>query len=129
MIAVIFEVSVREDAQNAYPDAAAALSDVLQQADGLISIERFQSISTPGKLLSRRSGAMKLQWPRGVISRNTASPSKPDAKTGSPATACALPACCATTACMNGRRHRRTAISITSHLLWKRESAAGAEDT
>lgn len=52
MIAVIFEVSVREDAQNAYPDAAAELSGVLQQADGLISIERFQSISTPGKLLS-----------------------------------------------------------------------------
>lgn len=52
MIAVIFEVSVREGAQNAYPDAASALSGVLHQADGLISIERFQSISTPGKLLS-----------------------------------------------------------------------------
>uniref|UniRef100_UPI0030ED7F9A antibiotic biosynthesis monooxygenase family protein n=1 Tax=Undibacterium luofuense TaxID=2828733 RepID=UPI0030ED7F9A len=65
MIAVLFEVSVREGAHKRYLDAAAALNDLLQQADGLISIERFQSLSTPGKLLSLsfwRDEAAVITW-------------------------------------------------------------------
>ena len=51
-IAVIFEVLPAEGQQQAYLDTAAALRPLLEQVDGFISIERFQSLSTPGKLLS-----------------------------------------------------------------------------
>lgn len=52
MIAVIFEVVPREGRQQAYLDAAAALRPHLAEVDGFISVERFQSLTTPGKLLS-----------------------------------------------------------------------------
>ncbi len=52
MIAVIFEVEPREGQQQAYLDAAAQLRPILEKIDGFVSIERFQSLTTPGKLLS-----------------------------------------------------------------------------
>lgn len=52
MIAVIFEVHPTEVGQVRYLDLAAALRPDLDAIDGFISIERFQSLSTPGKLLS-----------------------------------------------------------------------------
>ena len=52
MIAVIFEVFPAEGARTEYLDMAAALKPQLEQADGFISIERFESLYTPGKLLS-----------------------------------------------------------------------------
>lgn len=52
MIAVIFEVIPREGSMQAYLDAAAALRPLLDQVDGFISVERFQSLTAPGKLLS-----------------------------------------------------------------------------
>lgn len=52
MMAVIFEVVPREGQQQAYLDAAAALRPLLAQVDGFISIERFQSLTQPDKLLS-----------------------------------------------------------------------------
>lgn len=52
MMAVIFEVVPAPGQKDAYLDAAAALRPVLEQMDGFISIERFQSLSEPGKLLS-----------------------------------------------------------------------------
>jgi heme-degrading monooxygenase HmoA len=52
MIAVIFEVMPHEDQRQAYLDAAAGLRAELQQVDGFISVERFQSLTDPGKLLS-----------------------------------------------------------------------------
>lgn len=52
MIAVIFEVQARPGQQQAYLDAAASLRPLLAQVDGFISIERFESLSTPGKILS-----------------------------------------------------------------------------
>ena len=52
MIAVIFEVVPREGRQQAYLDAAAALRPELERMDGFIAVERFQSLTTPGKLLS-----------------------------------------------------------------------------
>src|SRR5215475_8912688 len=50
MIAVIFEVwpDRRED----YLDIAAELRPLLQQIDGFISVERFESITEKGKMLS-----------------------------------------------------------------------------
>jgi len=52
MIAVIFEVEPKSGQQAAYLDAAAALRPKLEQIDGFISIERFQSLTNPGKMLS-----------------------------------------------------------------------------
>jgi heme-degrading monooxygenase HmoA len=52
MIAVIFEVLPRPGREGAYFDRAAALRPVLEQMDGFISVERFESLSQPGKILS-----------------------------------------------------------------------------
>ena len=52
MIAVIFEVQPTEAGRQAYLDHAAALKPLLERMDGFISVERFQSLTDPGKLLS-----------------------------------------------------------------------------
>lgn len=52
MIAVIFEVWVPGDAQAEYLDLAAGLRGLLDGMDGFISIERFQSLTRPDKVLS-----------------------------------------------------------------------------
>lgn len=52
MIAVIFEVEPTEAGRAAYFEHAAALKPLLDGMDGFISVERFQSLADPGKLLS-----------------------------------------------------------------------------
>ncbi|WP_240232306.1 antibiotic biosynthesis monooxygenase family protein [Devosia lacusdianchii] len=52
MIAVIFEVWPADGEMGHYLDLAAALRKDLEQIDGFISVERFESLTTPGKLLS-----------------------------------------------------------------------------
>jgi heme-degrading monooxygenase HmoA len=52
MIAVIFEVWPAKGKLDEYLDMAANLRPELNKIDGFISIERFQSISDPGKILS-----------------------------------------------------------------------------
>lgn len=52
MIAVIFEVWPKEQHYDAYLDIAARLKPLLETVDGFISIERFSSLSEPGKILS-----------------------------------------------------------------------------
>ena len=52
MIAVIFEVVPKEGAKDAYLAAAVSLRPTLEKMDGFISIERFESLTQPGKLLS-----------------------------------------------------------------------------
>ena len=52
MIAVIFEVLPHAAHQQDYLDIAAELKPLLMTMDGFISIERFQSLSDPNKLLS-----------------------------------------------------------------------------
>ncbi|WP_284179802.1 antibiotic biosynthesis monooxygenase [Rhabdaerophilum sp. SD176] len=52
MIAVIFEVWPAEGERQTYLDLAAALRDELFQVDGFLTIERFQSLGEPDKLLS-----------------------------------------------------------------------------
>ena len=52
MIAVIFEVTPHPDKMQQYLDAAAGLKPLLAGIDGFISIERFQSLSDPEKLVS-----------------------------------------------------------------------------
>ena len=65
MIAVIFEVTPHPGKMQAYLDAAASLKPLLAQVDGFISIERFQSLSDTGKLVSLsfwRDEAAVRQW-------------------------------------------------------------------
>lgn len=65
MIAVIFEVWPRAESKQEYLDIAASLRPLLDQVDGFISIERFQSLSDPAKLLSLsffRDEAAIAQW-------------------------------------------------------------------
>ena len=52
MIAVIFEAWPHEEHYQRYLDLAAELKPLLAQIDGFISVERFQSLSEPSKLLS-----------------------------------------------------------------------------
>lgn len=52
MVAVIFEVWPAEGRRQEYLDLAAALRPRLEQIDGFISIERFESLYEPGKILS-----------------------------------------------------------------------------
>jgi len=52
MMAVIFEVNLAQGRKDDYLDIAAGLRPLLQEIDGFISIERFESLSEPGKLLS-----------------------------------------------------------------------------
>ena len=52
MIAVIFEVLPADGHKQTYLDLAADLRPLLSKIDGFISIERFESLTTPGKLLS-----------------------------------------------------------------------------
>lgn len=52
MIAVIFEVWPDPDHKQAYLDIAAELRPLLDGIDGFVSIERFESLSEPGKILS-----------------------------------------------------------------------------
>lgn len=52
MIAVIFEVWPRPEHKQEYLDLAAELRPVLESIDGFISIERFESLTQKGKILS-----------------------------------------------------------------------------
>jgi heme-degrading monooxygenase HmoA len=52
MIAVIFEVWPKAEHRQEYLDLAAELRPVLEKIDGFISIERFESLTEKGKLLS-----------------------------------------------------------------------------
>jgi heme-degrading monooxygenase HmoA len=52
MIAVIFEVWPASGRKNDYLEIATALRADLTAIDGFLSVERFQSLSDPNKLLS-----------------------------------------------------------------------------
>ena len=52
MIAVIFEVWPKPEHKQEYLDLAAELRPVLESIDGFIAIERFESLTEKGKILS-----------------------------------------------------------------------------
>lgn len=52
MIAVIFEAEPHADQNTSYLDLATELKPLLMNREGFISIERFQSLTTPGRILS-----------------------------------------------------------------------------
>jgi heme-degrading monooxygenase HmoA len=67
MHAVIFEVEPEEARRQDYLDIAARLRPELEQIDGFVSVERFESLSQPGKILSLsfwRDEAAVERWRR-----------------------------------------------------------------
>src|SRR6266478_8611895 len=52
MIAVIFEVWPKPEHRGEYLDIAAELKPILESIDGFISVERFESLTEKGKILS-----------------------------------------------------------------------------
>ncbi len=65
MIVVIFEVCLHPQHRQEYLDIAAELRPLLLEIDGFISIERFESLSESGKLLSLsfwRDEAAIAEW-------------------------------------------------------------------
>ncbi len=52
MIAVIFEAQPHPNQRQRYLDIAAELKPLLEDVEGFISIERFQSLTDPDRLLS-----------------------------------------------------------------------------
>ena len=52
MIAVIFEVWPKPEHKQEYLDLAAELRPILEKIDGFISVERFESLTEKGKILS-----------------------------------------------------------------------------
>ena len=76
MIAVIFEVEPRGEAERAdYLDIAASLRSLVEEVDGFISVERFQSLTHPGRMLSLsffRDEAAVGEWRRLVRHRAAA---------------------------------------------------------
>jgi heme-degrading monooxygenase HmoA len=65
MIAVIFEVEPAKGRADDYLGIAAMLRPMLEEIDGFISIERFESLATPGKYVSLsfwRDEAAVRQW-------------------------------------------------------------------
>jgi heme-degrading monooxygenase HmoA len=52
MIAVIFESWPKPGKKDAYLDMAAVLAPLVAEVDGFISVERFESVSLPGKMVA-----------------------------------------------------------------------------
>lgn len=52
MIAVIFEVEPSDGKSDEYLDIAAAMRPLVKEIEGFVSVERFQSLTDPGKILS-----------------------------------------------------------------------------
>ena len=52
MIAVIFEVTPAPGKKEPYLQVAARMRELLEDMEGFISVERFQSLTNPEKLLS-----------------------------------------------------------------------------
>ncbi|MEO8441461.1 MAG: antibiotic biosynthesis monooxygenase [Betaproteobacteria bacterium] len=65
MYTVIFEVEPAAGKQQGYLDLAAALRPELEKIEGFVSIERFASLTKPGKILSLsfwRDEAAIVRW-------------------------------------------------------------------
>ena len=74
MIAVIFEVWPADGRRESYLDHAARLRPELEKIDGFISVERFQSITDPAKMLSLsfwRDEAAVARWRNHAQHRST----------------------------------------------------------
>ncbi|WP_272520943.1 antibiotic biosynthesis monooxygenase family protein [Providencia sp. PROV202] len=73
MIAVIFEARIAQNKQERYLSLAEKLKPLLSDIEGFISIERFQSLSNEGKILSLswwENELAVLQWKQNILHMN-----------------------------------------------------------
>jgi heme-degrading monooxygenase HmoA len=92
VIGIIFEVWPAKGKKQEYLDIAARLRPLLDEIDGFISIERFESLYEPGKILLLsffRDQAAVEQWRK---LEAHASPKRWDEQACFVTTDCALPA-------------------------------------
>jgi hypothetical protein len=108
MIAVIFEVWPKPERKKEYLDIAAQLRPILEKIDGFISIERFESLTEPGKC---HSSTMRPRCRRGAPRANTAWRKPKDAARFLPIIDYGSPASFEITACMSVHRSRTTAAA------------------
>jgi len=76
MIAVIFEVIPADGRKDEYLDIAAAMRPMVEEVEGFISVERFQSLTNPDKLLSVsffEDEAAVIRWRKLSAHRNAQS--------------------------------------------------------
>ena len=76
MIAVIFEVQPKPGRKQEYLAIAKQLRPLLEQIDGFISIERFQSLTQPDKILSLsffQNEEAVVEWRKLSVHRNAQS--------------------------------------------------------
>lgn len=76
MIAVIFEVWPAKENRDEYFDIAATMRPLLNDIDGFISVERFESLVEPGKILSLsffRDEEAVLSWRNAIQHRKAQS--------------------------------------------------------
>jgi heme-degrading monooxygenase HmoA len=69
MIVVIFESWPKPGKRDAYLDMASMLMPLVEKVDGFISVERFESVSKPGKMVALsfwRDEKAVLNW-RNII--------------------------------------------------------------
>ena len=124
MIAVIFEVWPKTERKQDYLNIAAELKPLLEKIDGFISIERFESLYQPGKILSLsffRDEAAVQAWRKTSEHRVAQGPGWDDA--GQPRTA-------STNAGGVEADHRRneivrTGASVSAHEPSERRKALG----
>ncbi|WP_273827649.1 antibiotic biosynthesis monooxygenase family protein [Providencia rettgeri] len=79
MIAVIFEAIPITEQKTRYFELATKLKSELMNIEGFISVERFQSITTEGKILSLswwENEAAIMEWKRHFIHQNAQSEGK-----------------------------------------------------
>ena len=115
MIAVIFEVFPAGGRKGDYLEYAARLKTELECMDGFISVERFQSLTDPDKLLSLSSGETRKQSLAGALVLVTEQRNPPVVTASSATIVCASLPSVATTACRSAEsRHRPTAVLSTT---------------
>ena len=98
MIAIIFEVRPAAGRKDDYLAHAKRLLADVEQIDGFISVERFQSLTDPDKMLSLsffRDEEAVARWRNHARHRATQTAGRDASST---IIGCAWPRCCATTA-------------------------------
>ena len=117
MIAVIFEVWPKPERKKQYLDIAAQLRPILEKIDGFISIERFESLIEPGKILSLSFSAMRPRCRRGGQRTSIVWRKPKDAAKYLLIIGYGLPASFEITAWMSARRLRMTVAACMGNRL------------
>lgn len=112
MIAIIFEVIPAVGRKQDYLDIAAAMRPMVEEIEGFISVERFQSMSNPDKLLSISFLKIKLPWTDGARLPSIERRKDWGEKGYFQITGLRLRRFCGIMACTSGLKRPRTAVPI-----------------